>query len=51
LWKFSCLIDQGLVGNRELKMLAQNVPIAYYLFGRIADKRKLLKDEADEHLS
>jgi hypothetical protein len=25
--------------------------IAYYLFGRIADKRKLLKDEADGPLS
>ncbi len=25
--------------------------IAYYLFGGIADKRKLLKDEADEPLS
>ena len=25
--------------------------IAYYLFGGIADKRKLLKDEADETLS
>jgi hypothetical protein len=40
-----------LIGNRELKILAQNVQIAYYLFGRIADGRKLLKDEADEPLS
>jgi hypothetical protein len=45
------LIDQGLVGNRELKMLAQDVPIACYLFGRIADKRTLLKDETDEPFS
>jgi hypothetical protein len=28
--------------------VAQGVPIAYHLFGRIADKRKLLKDEVDE---
>ena len=34
-----------------LRLLAQDVQIADYLFGRIADKRKLLKDEADEPLS
>jgi hypothetical protein len=45
------LIDQALVGNRELTILTQDVQIAYYLFGRIAEKRKLLKDEADEPLS
>jgi hypothetical protein len=44
------LTDQARVGNRELKILAQDVRIASYLFGGIADKRKLLKDEADEPL-
>jgi hypothetical protein len=45
------LIDQAQVGNRELKILARDVQIASYLFGRIADGRKILKDETDEPLS
>jgi len=46
------LIDQALVGNRELIILAQDGQIAYNLFGGIADKHKLLlKDESDEPLS
>ena len=42
--------SQALVGNRKLKILDQDVQIAYSLFGGIADKRKLLKDDADEPL-
>ena len=45
------LIRQALVGNRERKDRDQGVQVAYCLFGGIADKGKLLKDEADEPLS
>jgi hypothetical protein len=44
------LIDLAQVDNRELKILARDVQIASYLFGRIADGRKILKDETDEPL-
>ncbi len=46
------LIDPALVGNRELKILAKDVQIAYSLFCGIADKHKLLiKDDGHEPLS
>jgi HAE1 family hydrophobic/amphiphilic exporter-1 len=53
----------GAIGNRTIGTAAVGgmlvgtvigvlvIPGLYYLFGRIADKRKLIKDEADEPLS
>src|SRR5262249_47903403 len=53
----------GAIGNRTIGTTAAGgmllgtvlgvlvIPGLYYLFGRMADKRKLLKDETDEPLS
>jgi hypothetical protein len=53
----------GAIGNRTIGTAAAGgmlvgtvigvlvIPGLYYLFGRIADKRKLIRDEADEPLS